>query len=99
MYVCKECHDTDKNAIACPLDMRSHLENYGAKRSICEICGKTACVVYCEKYMASTKEVDNNKSCEICVYRTGCTKYYHAWGTFKEKASNCFTFIPENRGS
>lgn len=96
MYVCKSCHDIDNNAIGCKHSAADHLNKGGAIKSQCEICGTYAYLVFCSEYSSITKPNDI-KSCEVCAYRTQCTKYYMAIGTYEQKAKGCMTFIPEGK--
>lgn len=96
MFVCKDCHDTDRNATKCGYAMSGHLSLVGAIRGVCEICDTPGYVVFCSKYKSLTKP-DNKKSCMTCAYRTECTKFFHAFGTYENKASECMTYTPENK--
>lgn len=52
MYVCKECHDTDRNSIGCTYEFDVHAHLIGSEFTECEICGKKDTCVFCDEYQA-----------------------------------------------
>ena len=46
MKVCEKCHETDKDAMKCPLIWCWHLQEFGK----CEVCGCTKLLSSCPHY-------------------------------------------------
>lgn len=96
MFVCGKCHEVDKNVTGCKHSMFEHMSRGNVLKDVCDVCGTLAYVVFCDKYDALTKKT-NSKSCELCVYRTECTKFFHAFGTYESKAKDCMTYLPKDK--
>jgi len=52
MYVCKQCHDKDVDAIGCKYTFEIHEHITPSERGDCEICNSNTQIIFCAEYQA-----------------------------------------------
>jgi len=64
-YICKDCHEQDKNIIDCPTNYDTHAKASGNMK--CDVCGNIKdSVVFCWAYHSYVKRLPKEENFSEC---------------------------------